>query len=87
MQAVGGQTEHDVADLHGLPRDNFFALHHAHNKSRQIVFTMGIEAWHFSGFAADQCAAVMFARVGDSFDHLFSHRRIELPGSQIIHEK
>ncbi len=63
------------------------ALDHADNESGQIVFAVGIEARHLSGFAADQSTAVVFAGFGQAFDHFLGDFRFEFAGRQVIHEK
>ena len=87
VQAVRSQAENDVADLHILAGDNPVAFHHAHDKSRQIVLAIGIEAGHLGRLAADQGAAVVLAGVGDAFHHFLGDRRLQLSRRQIVHKE
>ena len=63
------------------------AFDYADDESGEIVLALGIKARHFSGLAADQGTAVMFAGFGEATDNFFGDFRVELAGSEIIHKK
>jgi len=87
VQAIGGHAENDVADLHVFAGDDVLAFDHAHNKARQVVLAVGIEAWHLGGLAADQRAAVVFAGIGNAFNHFLGDLGLQLAGGEIVHEE
>src|SRR3984957_12062283 len=87
VQAVRGQAENDVADLHVFAGDDAVALDHADDEAGEVIFAVGLKAGHFGGLAADQGASVMLAGGGQAFDNFFGDCRVERAGGQIVHEK
>ena len=87
VQAIGRQAENDIPDLDILASNDPVAFHHTHNKPRQIVLAIGIEAGHLGRLPADQGAAVMLTGIRDAFHHLLGDRRFQLSRRQIVHKE
>ena len=76
MYAAAGQGNDHIAGCHGAVVQDLALIHCAHGKAGQVVFILGVEAGHFGGFAAHQCAAGLHAALGHALDQigdLFGH--------------
>ena len=87
MQAIGRQTDNNVADFDQLAGDDLPFLHHAQDEAGQVVLALRIKTRHLGGFAADQSAAIVLAGLGNAFDYLFRDFWLESARGQVIHEK
>src|SRR5437763_15724597 len=65
VQTHGRQTEHNVTGSNCTAVNNLFSIDDAHNETSHVIFAVGIEARHLSGFAAEQHAAIFATAVGD----------------------
>ncbi len=84
---VDGKSHQHIAHLHVLAGKNLFALHRAHDESCEVIFAVGIKARHLGGLAANQRAAVVFAGLGQSADHLLGDLQLQLAHRQVVHKK
>ena len=87
MQSGGWKGEECVAGLYGFSGEKFFALYHADDESRQIIFPRRIEPRHFRGFSPNQRASGFPAGEAHTFDKLLDDRRIEFPHGQIVEKE
>ena len=59
----------------------------ADDEAGEVVLAVGVEAWHFGGFAAEQGAAVVAAAACDAADDLLGDVGREPPGRQVIEKE
>ena len=83
MDAGRRQSDDHVSFCNGIHVQDFGFVHRANRESRQVIFVFRIEAGHFSGLAAHQGAARLYAAfryAGNNlryfFRIIFSHRHI-----------
>ena len=88
MRSAGSDADEHVTCCHVLhPRQHLGALNRADDKTRQIVMPWRIHAWHFSGLAANQGAARLFAAFSNAGNDTFRDPAFQLPGCKIVQEK
>src|SRR5262249_17722354 len=87
MQAIGRQTYKYVSNLYFGPGEYLLALHHANDKTGEIIFAFGIKTRHLACFSADQCAAILFAGFSQASDDLLRHVWIESAASEVVHKE
>ena len=87
MCTIGSQTQYHIAYTDAAAGNDIFFFHHADGKTRQVVFTNGIHARHFSSFPANQGAAGFFATLCNAFDDIGRARNIQFTAGKIIQEK
>ena len=87
VEAVGGQTNEDVADLDGFAGNDFVAGDGSDDGSGEIVLVVGIEAGHLGGFAADEGAAVGAAGFAETLDDGLDGGVVELAGGEVVEEE
>ena len=87
MDPGGRQTQEDVPGLHLVPGDHLAPFHHAYAEAGDVVFVLGIEPGHFSGFPADQGTAAFLAGIGHPFDDVGDFLGFHLGGGDVIQEE
>src|SRR5438067_4056026 len=87
MQTDRRQTEQNIAGPNCPTVNNLFSIDDAHNETGNIIFTVGIEARHLSGFAAEQHAAIFATAVGDAFDNVGDRVRRKLAGGDVVEKE
>src|SRR5262249_8204787 len=84
MHAARCEPYYHVADGNIAVRQDFSSPDGADGKSREIIVALSIEAGHFCGLAADQCAAGVAASSRDSLHDCCALLQIELAAPEII---
>ena len=87
VETVGGQSEEDVADLDVFTGDDLVAVDGTDDGSGEVVFSVGVEAGHLCGFAADEGAAVGAAGFADALDDLLDDHVFESAGGEVVEEE
>src|SRR5690242_11502939 len=87
MQSGRGHTDERVARSNCSTVDQPIPSDHADNEAGDVVFTVGVESRHFSGFAAKKRTSVLTAGGGEPVDNLDCHIRLQPPGGEIIEKK
>ncbi len=67
--------------------DDLVAAHRADDGAGKVVLSIGVEARHLRGLAADQCAAVGPAGFTDALHHLLDDHVFQLAGREIVEEE
>ena len=87
MHTAGRQTQDHITGLHIFAGEDERLFHHAHRKTRQVVFASGVHAGHFGGFAANQGATRQLTPLGNAAHHGCGGVHIQLAASKVIEEK
>ena len=87
MHTAGRQAQHHVAGLHIFAGEDQGLFHHAHRKTRQVVFASGVHAGHLGGFAANQRTARQLTTLGNAAHHRRGGVHIQLAAGKVIEEK
>jgi len=87
MDAGGFQAKQQVAGFDGGTGHRLLAFHRADTETGKVIIAFRIHAWHFGGFAADQCAARRLAAFRNPCDNAFRDTVFQPAGSKIIQEK
>ena len=87
MEAGGGQADEDVSGFDFCAGDELVAVDGADDEAGEVVLTLGVEAGHLGGFAADEGAAVCPAGFCETGDDFFGHFAVEGSGGQVIEEE
>ena len=87
VEAGGGQADEHVAGLDGGAGDHLVAVDGADDEAGQVVLSVGIEAGHLGGFAADEGAAVGLAGFGQAGDDGFGDFGVEASGGEVVEEE
>src|SRR3954463_10960341 len=61
VQARGRQAEKHVSRIDRLAVNQLRAIHGTNDEPREVVFGVGVEAWHLGCLSADQRASVLAA--------------------------
>jgi hypothetical protein len=87
MEPGAGEADQDVtvADAGGTQDMVFFDT--ADDESGEVVVWWGVDARHFGGFAAHECAAVFAASSGDASDDTFDHGGVEFTERDVVEEE
>ena len=87
VNAGGGQSEDDVAFLHGLVVDDGGFIHDAGGIAGQVVFIFGVEARHLRGLAADEGSSRLPAAVRHALDDLGDALGHVLAAGDVVQEE
>ena len=74
MNTARRECNQDIPFLLGVQIQNLLLIHQTNCKTSHVIFIDRIEARHFSGFAANQCTASLYAafcHTGNNFCNLF----------------
>ncbi len=70
-----------------LPSDEFWTIHHADGKTRQVIFVRFIHSRHFGRFTTDQRTAGLPAALRDAFNHRLGIVDFQFSGGVVIEKK
>jgi hypothetical protein len=87
VKARRSQAYEEVAGLDPRAVDELLFFHDADGKAREVIFALAVERRHFSGLAADERAARLFAARGDALDDVRMLLRFEPARGEIIKEE
>ena len=86
VEAVGGQSEEDVAVGDVVAGDEAWARDDAGEEAGELVVVAAVEGGLLGGVAAEQGAAVGFAGVDEAGDDLLDDGGVEAAGGEVVHE-
>ena len=78
MNTGGRKAKNNIASLYLFTGDNLGLLHSTNSKTSNIIFTLSIEASHFSCLTADKCTARLLAGVGYTLYYISYLLRLQL---------
>ena len=87
MDPCRRQADEDVAGLDVFAGNDLVAVDDADAEASQVIVVFGIEAGHFSRFAAEESAARFLAGMGDTFDNGRNLDRVELADGDVVQEE
>ena len=86
MNTGGGQSEDDIASLHGLVVQDLFLVHNAHGETGQIVLILRHHARVLGSLTAHQRAISLHAALGHALDDLGDLFRDVAAAGDVIQE-
>ena len=86
MNTGGGQSEDDIASLHGLVVQDLFLVHNAHSETGQIVLILRHHARVLGSLTAHQRAISLHAALGHALDDLGDLLRDVAAAGDVIQE-
>src|SRR5260370_8096932 len=87
MQRRRGQGDQRVDWFYIFPAEKVFAVDHAHNETRKIIFPRWIKTRHLRGFSPDQRAPHLAAGPTHAIHQLLDDVGVKLAHGQVIEKK
>ena len=87
VETGGGQANEAIPCFDLRSVEHLALLHCSNDEAGQIVFAIGVQARHLSGFAADEGTAIGAAAAGDTADDGTGDIGIELADGKVVEEE
>ena len=87
MYTARWQTEENVTRFNFFAGNHFAFIYNTNAETSDVIFTFGIEACHFSSFAANQSATGFFTSICNTFNDVSNFLRINFIYSNIVKEE
>src|SRR6202012_3098188 len=87
VQAGGRQPDENVTLADTFPGNQFVAIDDADDEAGQVVFSVGVEAGHLRGFAADERASIFLAGLRQPSDYLLDDFVFKTPGGEVVEKE
>ena len=84
MNAIGREAQNNIAGLHLAGIQNFGFFNNAYRKTSQVIFTVGIHAGHFSGFATNERATRLFTTIGNTAHYTCGCFNVQFAACKVI---
>ncbi len=87
MEAAGAYADNLVPHCNLRTVQQFFIIDYSYHKACQVIFILGIKAWHFSSLTPDEGAFGFHTSGSNPLNNITSPFRIKLPHGYVVKEK
>ena len=87
MYTARRQAEKNITRFNFFAGNHFAFIYNANAETSNVIFTFGIEACHFSSFAANQSATGFFTSICNTFNDVSNFLRINFIYSNVVKEE